>query len=61
MWLKQLKITWKLKTHTHTHSNNNNITFGKILLHFTHQKKKNSNPIHNLIHTHTHIYIYHHS
>ena len=48
MWLKQLKITWKLnkKTHTHTHththtqSNNNNITFGKILLHFTHKKKK---------------------
>ena len=44
-----------------------NITFGKILLHFTHQKKKkkNTNAIYNLIHTHTHththIYIYHQS
>ena len=39
------------------------ITFGKILLHFTHQKKKNTNAIHNLIHTHTHTHthIYHHS
>ena len=41
-------------------------TFGNILLHFTHQKKKkNTNAIHNLIHTHTHThthtYIYHHS
>ena len=41
-----------------------NITFGKILLHFMHQKKKkNTNAIYNLIHTHTHThtYIYHHS
>ena len=38
-----------------------NITFGEILLHFTHQIKKNTNVIYNLIqthtHTHTHIYI----
>ena len=35
------------------------IKFGKILLHFTHpkKKKKNTNAIHKLIHTHTHIYI----
>ena len=33
------------------------ITFGKILLHFTHpKKKKNTNAIHNLIHTHTHTH-----
>ena len=34
------------------------ITFGKILLHFTHpkKKKKNTNAIYNLIHTHTHTH-----
>ena len=54
MQLKQLKITWNKKKKN---------TFGKLLLHFTHKKKKkNTNAIHNLIHTHTHththIYIY---
>ena len=56
MWLKRLKITWN-KT-KNKKKKKKNITFGKILLHFTHQKKKNTNAIYNLIHTHTHTYIY---
>ena len=47
MWLKQLKITSNRKK--------KNITLEKILLHFTHQKKKNTNAIYNPIHTHIYI------
>ena len=55
MWLKRLKITWK---NFKKKKKKTNITFGKILLHFTHQRKKNTNVIYNLIHTHTHTHTY---
>ena len=56
MWLKQLKITWKLKTHTHTQQQQQHYIWKNIITFYA-PKKKNSNPIHNLIHTHTYIYI----
>ena len=63
MWLKQLKITWKLnkKTHTHTHTHTEQQQqhyIWKNIITFYAQKKKNTNAIHNLIHTHTHTHIY---